>query len=329
MTGMLGRRSSSTNWLQTTFGPVRRNHSRSCGTLRDQHWSNAFERSKRANAERRREGLNATQGRFFTLVRNNKRKHVNKLDTMSSKSEIEWTDATWNPVRGCDKISPGCAHCYAQTFAERFRGVPGHPFEQGFDLRLVPEKLQEPLRWKDPKRIFVNSMSDLFHVDIDDAYIGQVAEIMQRADWHTFQVLTKRADRMQRLLQSQLRSAALKKHIWWGASVENRKHGLPRIDALRHSPARVRFLSIEPLIEDLGKINLNGIHWVIVGGESGPGARPMAPEWVRSIRDQCENVGVPFFFKQWGGTRKKKAGRILDGRTYDQLPGDEGLPVAA
>ncbi len=242
---------------------------------------------------------------------------------MSIKSEIEWTDATWNPVRGCDKISAGCAHCYAQTFAERFRGVPGHPFEQGFDLRLVPEKLQEPLRWKESKRVFVNSMSDLFHEDIDDAYIGQVAEVMQQANWHTFQVLTKRADRMQRLLRSQLCSAALKTHIWWGVSVENRKHGLPRIDALRHSPARVRFLSIEPLIEDLGKINLNGIHWVIVGGESGPGARPMAPEWVRNIRDQCENAGIPFFFKQWGGTRKKKAGRILDGRTYDQVPGDE------
>jgi protein gp37 len=248
---------------------------------------------------------------------------------MSSKSEIEWTDATWNPVRGCDKISPGCAHCYAQTFAERFRGVPGHPFQQGFDLRLVPEKLQEPLHWKRPRKIFVNSMSDLFHEDIDDAYIGRVAEVMQQANWHTFQVLTKRANRMQRLLQGQLLSVARQDHIWWGVSVENRKHGLPRIDALRHAPARVRFLSIEPLLEELGKISLKGIHWVIVGGESGPGARPMASEWVRSIRDQCEDAGVPFFFKQWGGTRKKKAGRILDGRTYDQLPGDEGLPVAA
>lgn len=248
---------------------------------------------------------------------------------MSSKSEIEWTDATWNPVRGCDKISPGCAHCYAQTFAERFRGVPGHPFQQGFDLRLVPEKLQDPLHWKRPRRIFVNSMSDLFHEDIDDAYIGRVAEVMQQANWHTFQVLTKRANRMQRLLQGQLLSVARQDHIWWGVSVENRKHGLPRIDALRRAPAVVRFLSVEPLLEDLGQIDLKGIHWVIVGGESGPGARPMASEWVRSIRDQCEDAGVPFFFKQWGGTRKKKAGRMLDGRTYDQLPGDAELAAAA
>lgn len=248
---------------------------------------------------------------------------------MSENSTIEWTDATWNPVRGCDKISPGCAHCYAQTFAERFRGVPGHPFEQGFDLRLVPEKLKDPLRWKQPRKIFVNSMSDLFHEDVENSYIRRVAEVMECANWHTFQVLTKRAGRMKGLLRGELRPFAQQKHIWWGVSVENRKHGLPRIDALRNTPARVRFLSIEPLLEDLGKFNLDGIHWVIVGGESGPGARLIAPEWVRSIRDQCQDAGVPFFFKQWGGTRKKKAGRILDGRTYDELPGDEDLPVAA
>lgn len=190
---------------------------------------------------------------------------------MALKSNIEWTDATWNPVRGCTKISPGCVHCYAETFAERFRGVPGHPYEQGFDLRLIPEKLSEPLRRHTPKMIFVNSMSDLFHEDVPDDYIFTVARVMQLANWHTYQVLTKRAERMQELLQTRLRPVAGQPHIWWGVSVENRKHGLPRIDYLRASPAKVRFLSIEPLLEDLGPINLEGIHWVIVGGESGRG----------------------------------------------------------
>jgi protein gp37 len=240
---------------------------------------------------------------------------------MSASSSIEWTDATWNPVRGCTKISPGCAHCYAETFAERFRGVPGHPYEQGFDLRLVPEKLSEPLTWKTPKSIFVNSMSDLFHKDIPDDYICQVAQIMEMANWHTYQVLTKRHERMRDLLQTKLAAAAAAlPHIWWGVSVENRKHGLPRIDALRQAPAAMRFLSIEPLLEDLGPIPLDGINWVIVGGESGPGARPMNKEWIISLREQCEAAGVPFFFKQWGGVRKSLAGRQLDGKTYDAIP---------
>jgi protein gp37 len=249
---------------------------------------------------------------------------------MSEHSEIEWTDGTWNPVRGCIKISPGCAHCYAETFAERFRGVPGHPYEQGFDLRLVPEKLTEPLRWKKPKRIFVNSMSDLFLKEVPDDYVCRVAHVMQAANWHTYQVLTKRSERMRDMLQTTLTDAAAESHIWWGVSVENRKHGLPRIDHLRAAPARVRFLSIEPLLEDLGEINLEGIHWVIVGGESGAGARPMQKEWVLSIRDQCERAQVPFFFKQWGGVRKSKAGRELDGKTYDEMPGPDGkinLPI--
>jgi len=240
---------------------------------------------------------------------------------MSEKSSIEWTDATWNPVRGCTKISPGCKHCYAETFAERFRGVPGHPYEQGFDLRLVPAKLSEPLRWPAPKMIFVNSMSDLFHKDVPDAYVERVAEVMQRADWHTYQVLTKRADRMRDLLGSRLAVAAGLNHIWWGVSVEDRKYGLPRIDALRAAPARLRFLSVEPLLEDVGEIDLDGIHWVIVGGESGLGARMMKEEWVLSLRDQCRAAGVPFFFKQWGGVRKSKAGRSLGGETYDEMPG--------
>jgi protein gp37 len=239
---------------------------------------------------------------------------------VSDQSKIEWTDATWNPVRGCTKISPGCKHCYAETFAERFRGVPGHPYEQGFDLRLVPEKLSVPLAWKQPRRIFVNSMSDLFHERVPTNYIIQVAEIMKSANWHTYQVLTKRAKRLRELLNDELREFAELDHIWWGVSVEDRKHGIPRIKELRQAPASVRFLSIEPLLEDLGEIDLSEISWVIVGGESGPGARPMNPDWVRSIRQQCNEANVAFFFKQWGGTRKHETGRSLDGATYDALP---------
>jgi protein gp37 len=246
---------------------------------------------------------------------------------MSEHSSIEWTDATWNPVRGCTKITPGCDHCYAETFAERFRGVPAHPYEQGFDLRLVPEKLADPLRWKTAKMVFVNSMSDLFHKDVPDDYVEAVCRIMQRANWHTYQVLTKRSSRLRNMLENQLAFAAGLAHIWWGVSVEDRAHGLPRIDHLRAAPAAVRFLSIEPLLEDLGEVNLDGIHWVIVGGESGPGARPMHGDWVLALRDQCERAAVPFFFKQWGGTRKGKAGRALDGRTYDGVPNRLSLPV--
>lgn len=239
---------------------------------------------------------------------------------MSATSAIEWTDATWNPVRGCTKISPGCKHCYAETFAERFRGVPGHPYEQGFDLRLVPHKLAEPLTWASPKSIFVNSMSDLFQRDIPDAYIEHVGQVMQMADWHTYQVLTKRAEHMRDMLKGPLAFAAALEHVWWGVSVEDRKYGVPRIDALREAPAALRFLSVEPLLEDLGDINLEGIHWVIVGGESGRGARPMKEEWVIRLREQCDAAGVAFFFKQWGGVRKSEAGRELGGRTYDAMP---------
>jgi protein gp37 len=246
---------------------------------------------------------------------------------MSEHSLIEWTDSTWNPVRGCTKITPGCDHCYAETFAERFRGVPGHPYEQGFDLRLVPEKLAEPLRWKARKMVFVNSMSDLFHKDVPDDYVETVCRVMERANWHTYQVLTKRSSRLRNMLETRLAFAASLRHIWWGVSVEDRAHGLPRIEHLRQARAAVRILSVEPLLEDLGDINLDGIHWVIAGGESGPGARPMRKEWVLSVRDQCERAGVPFFFKQWGGTRKGKAGRELDGRTYDGVPGRVELPV--
>ncbi|HXF14428.1 MAG TPA: phage Gp37/Gp68 family protein [Terriglobales bacterium] len=239
---------------------------------------------------------------------------------MSLNSHIEWTDATWNPVRGCTKISPGCKHCYAETFAERFRGVKGHPYEQGFELRLVPHKLTEPFSWRSPKLVFVNSMSDLFQPGVPDGYAEAVSKVMLKADWHTYQVLTKRSERLSSLLNGRLRFAAERKHIWWGVSVEDRKYGLPRIEDLRNSPAAIRFLSVEPLLEDLGELNLTGINWVIVGGESGAGARPIEREWVVSIREQCQTARVPFFFKQWGGKRKARYGRELDGRTYDEYP---------
>jgi protein gp37 len=243
-----------------------------------------------------------------------------RLSSLANNSRIEWTDATWNPVRGCTKISPGCKHCYAETFAERFRGVKGHPYEQGFDLRLVPEKLTEPFGWRSPKLVFVNSMSDLFQPGVPDSYVEAVSRVMATADWHTYQVLTKRSERLRDLLAGSLRFAAEKENIWWGVSVEDRKYGLPRVDDLRLAPARVRFLSVEPLLEDLGEFDLSGISWVNVGGESGPGARPMKKEWVVSIRRQCREQRVPFFFKQWGGVRKARNGRVLDGRTYDEYP---------
>jgi protein gp37 len=234
---------------------------------------------------------------------------------MATNSKIEWTDATWNPVRGCTKISPGCKHCYAERFAERFRGVKGHPFEQGFDLRLVPEKVNEPLHWKRPQRIFVNSMSDLFHDDVPLPYIKRVFSVMNQADWHQYQVLTKRAERLEEV-SCQLPWAP---HIWMGVSVENKDY-LWRIDRLRKTKAHIKFLSVEPLLGPLGKISLRGIDWVIVGGESGPGARPMEASWVKDIKDQCRRAGVAFFFKQWGGVQKKRHGRELEGRTWDEMP---------
>lgn len=239
---------------------------------------------------------------------------------MSNSSKIEWTDATWNPVRGCTQISPGCKNCYAKTFAERFRNVPGHPFEQGFDLRLVLEKLAEPLSWARPRMIFVNSMSDLFHEDVPDSFIQAVAEVMLSADWHIYQVLTKRPERLQELLRGPLKAAAKAQHIWWGVSVEDRKHGLPRIPQLKRSQAAVTFLSVEPLLESLGRFSLKGIAWVIVGGESGPNARGLEKEWVIEVRDLCRSAGVPFFFKQWGGFQKSRHGRHLEGRTHDDFP---------
>jgi protein gp37 len=234
---------------------------------------------------------------------------------MADRSSIEWTDSTWNPVRGCTKISPGCKHCYAERFAERFRGVPGHPFEQGFDLRLIPEALELPLKWKRPRMIFVNSMSDLFHDEVPDDYIGQVLNVIRKASQHQFQILTKRAERLAAVLHNE----QLPRNAWVGVSVENADYRW-RISYLKTVPAQVRFLSIEPLLGSVGALDLNGIGWVIVGGESGPGARNLQGDWVREIREQCKQFHVPFFFKQWGGVRKHLTGRILDGQTWDGIP---------
>lgn len=234
---------------------------------------------------------------------------------MSDRSEIEWTDATWNPVRGCTKISPGCKFCYAETFAERFRGVPGHPFEQGFDLRLVPTALDLPRRWRAGRLVFVNSMSDLFHDAVPLQYIRKVFTVMNECPQHEFQVLTKRAERLEQLAPK-LRWT---RNIWMGVSVENADY-TSRISHLRNIPAHVRFLSVEPLLGPIDELPLDGIHWVIVGGESGRKPRPLDPAWVRSIRDQCQAASVPFFFKQWGGRNKKAAGRVLDEREWNELP---------
>jgi protein gp37 len=287
---------------------------------------------------------------------------------MSDNSAIEWTDATWNPVTGCTKVSPGCDHCYAETFAERFRGVAGHHFANGFDVTLRPERLGQPLRWRRPRRVFVNSMSDLFHDAVPDEYIAEVFAVMAAANWHTFQVLTKRHGRLRSLLNSpafrelvQLESATLAHegidiitnnpwenwplpNVWIGCSVEDQQWADIRIPALLDTPAACRFLSCEPL---LGPVDLSdylglewgdiaqewlpelfstlredkpGIHWVIAGGESGHAARPIDPDWVRQLRDQCVAAGVPYFMKQWGGRNKKATGRELDGRTWDESP---------
>ena len=249
-----------------------------------------------------------------------------------AKTAIQWTQMSWNPVTGCDKVSPGCAHCYAETFAERFRGVPGHPYEPGFDLTLRPERLRQPYAWKTPRLVFVNSMSDLFHEDIPYDFLSEVYRTMRVTARHTFQVLTKRSARMAQLLidhhEDLLRPGA-SRHIWHGVSVENQRW-TSRIADLRTVPSAVRFLSCEPLLGPLA-LDLAGIHWVIVGGESGPGARPMDPAWARSVRDQCAAASVPFFFKQWGahdatGQRvgTKRAGRTLDGVIHDAMPQAHG-----
>jgi protein gp37 len=234
---------------------------------------------------------------------------------MPQASSIEWTEATWNPVTGCTQVSPGCAHCYAKTFAERWRGTPGHPYEQGFDLRLWPERLETPLRWRKPRTIFVNSMSDLFHEAIPHDFLLAVFETMRLAHWHTFQILTKREQH----LSATAHDLDWPANVWMGVSIENRRF-VDRADTLRAVPSAVRFISAEPLLGPLEGLDLTGIDWLIAGGESGPGHRRMDPAWLRALRDQCRRDRVAFFFKQWGGPRPKSNGRLLDGQLWDERP---------
>jgi protein gp37 len=243
---------------------------------------------------------------------------------MAEHSRIEWTSASWNAVTGCDEVSPGCAHCYAKTFAERFRGVPGHPYEQGFDLRLWPNRLELPLRWRKPRLVFVNSMSDLFHEGIPDEYVSRVFDVMRRADQHVFQVLTKRHERLADLAPS----LPWPDHVWIGVSIESRRF-VHRADYLRQVPAAVRFISAEPLLGALEGLDLTRIGWLIAGGESGPRHRRIDPEWVRELRDRCNTEGVAFFLKQWGGRSPKSGGRELDGRTWDEMPTARGRDLLA
>ena len=238
---------------------------------------------------------------------------------MAQASEIEWTDATWNPVTGCTKVGPGCDHCYAERFAERWRGVEGHPYEQGFDLRQWPTRLGQPSQWRKPRMIFVNSMSDLFHKEIERTFIDHVFDAMEAANWHVYQVLTKRSSLMRRYVCNRYRENTVPEHIWLGVSVENADH-TRRIEHLRQIRSHARFISFEPLLGPIGPVDLSGVAWAIVGGESGPGARPMALSWATELRDRCSQSGVAFFFKQWGGPRPKSGGRLLEGREWNGFP---------
>ena len=242
---------------------------------------------------------------------------------MAENSTIEWTDSTWNPVTGCTKVSRGCDNCYAERFSERFRGVEGHPFEMGFDLTLRDERLGQPLRWRRPRMIFVNSMSDMFHKEIPWDYVDQVFDVMEQADWHVFQVLTKRSSLMRDYLKIRYGGSTAPGHIWCGVSVEDAA-ALVRVRHLQESPVSLRFLSMEPLLDRVGPFDTSGISWIIAGGESGPGARPISEEWVCDLRDMCEDNGIPFFFKQWGGLRPKSGGRKLEGMEYNGMPGVPG-----
>jgi protein gp37 len=238
---------------------------------------------------------------------------------MAITTQIEWTDATWNPITGCSKITRGCDFCYAERFSERFRGVQGHPFESGFDLTLRPERLRQPLSWREPRRVFVNSMSDLFHKEVPRSFIDSVFDTMEEANWHTFQILTKRSSLMVRYLRGRYGAGLAAPHIWLGVSVEDAKNAL-RIEHLRSAQASIKFVSFEPLLGPVGTIDLAGIDWAIVGGESGPRARPMSEDWAIEIRDQCHTAKVAFFFKQWGGIRPKSGGRLLRGHEWNQYP---------
>ena len=247
---------------------------------------------------------------------------------MAQTTNIEWTDATWNPVTGCTKIGPGCDNCYAERFAERWRGIEGHPYEQGFDLRLWPSRVDQPMKWRKPRLIFVNSMSDLFHKKVPVDLIDAVFDTMERADHHIFQVLTKRSSPMRRYVNQRYADDAVPDHIWLGVSIEDRDH-LSRLEHLRQSNVTIRFVSFEPLLGPIGAVDLGSVAWAIVGGESGPNARPMNPDWARDLRDQCLARDVAFFFKQWGGDRPKSGGRLLDGEIWDGFPVENlSKPVA-
>ena len=247
---------------------------------------------------------------------------------MATNSAIEWTESTWNPVTGCSKISPGCLNCYAERMALRLQAMGQRNYARGFRVTIHPHALRLPLKWKKPRMVFVNSMSDLFHERVPVGFVEQVFRVMHQADWHQYQILTKRSERLMEL------DAVLgwAPYIWMGVTVESREYTF-RIEHLRQTGAAIKFLSLEPLLGPIPDLDLEGIDWVVVGGESGPGARPMRREWARDVRDQCRRAGVPFFFKQWGGTDRKKAGRVLDGRTWDQMPqvrtGRTGLFVAS
>ena len=242
-------------------------------------------------------------------------------NTSTRTPHHEWTDRTWNPTTGCTRVSPGCDHCYAERFAERFRGSAGHPYELGFDLRLRPSRLGDPARWMKPQRVFVNAMSDLFHTRVPDTFIHRVFDTMEEATHHIYQLLTKRSARMRRFVCNRYGHAGAPEHIWMGVSIESPKY-MVRLDHLHDTPCRIRFSSCEPLLADLPRLDLHRrhIHWVIAGGESGPHARPVESDWIRHIRDECIATGTAFFFKQWGGPHPTSRGRILDGRTWDQSP---------
>jgi protein gp37 len=242
---------------------------------------------------------------------------------VGDQSAIEWTDATWNPLTGCTKISPGCRHCYAERLAVRLQAMGNPRYRDGFRLTTHPDQLALPLRWRRPRRIFVNSMSDLFHEDVPEAFVRRVFEVMARAPWHVFQVLTKRSRRLADLAPR----LPWPPNVWQGVSVESTRY-TSRVGDLVKVPAAVRFLSLEPLLGPITDLSLNGISWVIVGGESGPGHRPIRPEWVRAIRDRCETAGVPFFFKQWGGRTPKSGGRVLDDREWNEMPRSGPRPAA-
>ena len=251
--------------------------------------------------------------------------HNDGGSAMSQKSEIEWTDATWNPVTGCTKVGPGCDNCYAERFAERWRGISGHPYEQGFDLRQWPSRLDQPSLWKKPRMIFVNSMSDLFHKEVDRRFVDRVFGVMEEESRHTYQILTKRSSLMRNYVRQRYGACRVPTHIWLGVSVENAAHK-GRMGHLKQINSESKFISFEPLLGSIGPIDLTGIAWAIIGGESGPRARRMEREWANELRQACDDSGTAFFFKQWGGARPKSGGRLLEGREWNGFPANLSIP---